>query len=181
MTSLMNAKFVFIFILFLYVNMCITVSPPPATPVMRSEPLVRHLILEKSAIFKLSYLCLCLTTLIMLNINSNCRYLSFDTRLNTLSVPTKANRTENLLFFVFFSVYLLIYEYYFVIFLPCEFWKVHLDTRRIRKKSTALVRKFHSLNANTTLRGCSRLFHFGYINLACFCNYPLETLATWIF
>ena len=153
--------------------MCTTVSPPPPPPVMRSEPLVRHLLLEKTTILKLSYLCLCLITLFMLNINLKCRYLSFDTRLNTLPGSTKVNRTEKLLFSVFFSVYLLIFEYYFVVFLP-------LDTRRIRKKVIALVRKFHSLNANIALGACYRLFQFGYKTLVCFCHYPLEIFAIWI-
>ena len=55
-----------------------------------------------------------------------------------------------------------------------------MDSRRI-KKLVALVRVFHSIIASTTSSAYYRTNHLCYVNLVCFCHYPLETLAIWIF
>ena len=166
-------KFILILFLFSYVNMCICVPPSPSFN-MRSETLVKHLHLEMSSIFMTTYIFMCLTTLIMSHIDLNCRYLSLDTRLNTLSTSTKQNKTENLCLFLLFSMYLVIFEYYFIIFLPCDFWKIHLNTRRIRKKSVAFVRMLHRKTSTTTLDTCFRLHRLCNINIVEFRNYHLK-------
>ena len=158
--------------------MCINVPLSPSF--MSSQPLVRHLI-EKTTIFTATCLCICLTTLIVLNIDLNCRYLSFNTCLNTLPVSLKVNKTENLYFLLLFISYNLIFEYYFIVFLPCDFWKIHLDTKRIIKKSVAPVKMFHCIFANTTLDACFRVHHLVYTKIVRLCKYPLETFAIWIY
>ena len=162
MTSFRNAKFVFIFmfILFLYGTMCINVSPTPSPTILRSEPIVKKLQIELMTIFTLSYLCICLITVIVLNIELNCRYLSFSTRLNTLPVSTKVSRNENLYFCLLFTSYLLIFEFYFIVFLPCEFWKAYLDTRNIKNKSLAFLRLSYGKIASITQGACYRLIYF---------------------
>ena len=139
------------------------VPPPPSPTFTRSVRLVKHLHIDLPNILTLFFLCMCLTVLIVLNIDLNCRYLSFDTRLNTLSVSTKAKRTENMYFSLLFSAYFLIFEYYFIVFLPCEFWMVHLDAHRIIKIPVILMRMFHRETTNTTLYVCYNLIGFTYI------------------
>ena len=162
----------------LYVNICINVSPHPITT-LRSEALVNHL--DISNILLLTYITMCLIIVIVLNMDLNCRYISFNTRLNTLSFSNKANSTGNLYPFLLFASYILIYEYYFIVFLPFEFWNVYLDTRRIRTKSIIFVRMFYSSIALTTSDTCARLNYLGYVNIVCFCHYSFETLTIWIF
>ena len=164
--------------IFLYVNICIDVSPHPSTT-LRSETFVNHL--DISNILLLTYITMCLIIVIVLNMDLNCRYISFNTRLNTLSFSNKDKSTGNLHFFLLFASYILIYEYYFIVFLPFEFWNVYLDTRRIRKKSIIFVRMFYSSIARTTSDTCARLNFLVYINIVCFCHYSFETLTIWIF
>ena len=173
-------KFILILFSFIFVDMCICVSPSPSLN-MRSEALVKHLHLDISSIFMTTYVIMCLIMLIMFNIDLNCRYIPLNMRLNILSISTKEHKTENLYLLLLFSSYLVIFEYYFIAFLPCDFWRINLDTRKIRKKSAFLVRMIHSKIATTTLDSCHRLHHLFYINIAVICNYPLETLAIWIF
>ena len=174
-----NAVIVFILLFLLYVNMCLNVSPSPTY--MRSEPLVSRLKIEIASILRLNVLWVCLTVLICSNISLNCRFIPLNTRLNTLSVSVKANRNKDLLFFLLFISYLSIFEYYFIVFLPSEFWRTHLDTRRLCKKIVALGRAFHSIIASTILGAYYRTNHLRSVYLTYLCHYPLETSAIWIF
>ena len=135
--------FVFILLFLFYVNMCLNVPLSPAH--MRSEPLVTRLKIEISSVLPLTVLCVCLTVLIFSNISLNCRFLPLNTRLNTLTVSVKANRNNDLLFSLLFISYFSIFEYYFIVLLPCEFWKSRLDTRKLRKTLAALVMVFYSI------------------------------------
>ena len=77
--------------------------------------------------------------------------------------------------------YLIILDYYFLIFLPCEFFNVQLDIKARAKQSFFFVKIFHCCIANITISVSYRLFHLNYINLAYFCYYPYEILAIWYF
>ena len=151
----MNAKFVFIFVLILYVNMCINVSPSPT--IMRSEPFVKLVQMGKANILTSSVLCLCLGVIILSKIDLNTRYIPFNTRLNTLTTSKKANSHENLYFLSLLLLYLTIFEYFFIVLLPYEFCKVDLDIREITKISVVFVKMSHNLFANFTLGVCYRL------------------------
>ena len=160
--------------------MCLYVPPSPSSSFTRTVRLVKHLHIDLPNILTLFFLCMCLIVIIVLNIDLNCRYLSFDTRLNTLPVSTNAKRTENIYFSLLFSAYFLIFEYHFIVFLPCEIWMVHLDAHRIIKIPIIIMRMFHRKITNTTLYVCYKLIDSTYIAISCFCNYPFETIAIWI-
>ena len=171
----------FIYLCIYFISVSFNV--PPTQHSVRSESLVKVLHFEPSSMLELllTYLCLCLIMLIILDIDPNCRYVPFNAPLNTLCVSTKANKNGNICFLLLFLSYLLIFDYYFIVFLPCDFWRSHLHTRRIRKKLGALVRAFHSIIASTITGVCNRTNHLCYVNLVCFCHYPMETSAIWIF
>ena len=113
-TFYMIPKFVFTSLLYLYVNMCLNVYPSPT--VMRSEPFVKHIQLEKSSILAISVVSLCLGVFILSKIDLNIRYIPFNTRLNTLITSKKANCLENSYFLLLLLLYLTIFEYFFIIF-----------------------------------------------------------------
>ena len=112
----MYAKFVFILLFFLYVYKCVSVSPPPSTTFMRSEPLVIRLEIGITSILPLTLLCVCMMH-ILSRIDLNCRFITFDTRLNMLTDSAKKRRLDNLYFLLVLS-YFIIFDYYFVVFLP---------------------------------------------------------------
>ena len=127
----------------------------------------------------LASICVCLTVLMLCNIDLNCRFITFNTRLNTLVVSTKT-RTVYLNFSILLLLYLILFEYYFLVFIPCEFWKGRLSVRRITK-SVFFVKMFHNLIARITLSASYRLRYLVYINILCFCHYPHQILAVWLF
>ena len=116
--------------------------------------------------------------IILPNIDLNCRFVSFSTRLNTLK--PKSTKTASQHFLLLFLSYVMLFEYYLIIFLPYEFFNVHLNKVRV-KNLNVIVKMVHCGIANTTLVVCHRLTFLGYINIACFCNFPLESIALWIF
>ena len=134
--SYMSAKFALIFFLFLFVDMCLNVCSPPCPTYMRPEPFVTCLDIKFTSILPLTLLCVCLAMYILCHIDLNCRFISFSTRLNTLTVQAKERSHDKLNFFLLFLSYLLIFEYFFVVFLPFEFWKVNWDLNSITKKQS---------------------------------------------
>ena len=164
----------FIYLCIYFISVSFNV--PPTQRLVRSESLVKVLHFEPSSMLELllTYLCLCLTMLIILDIDPNCRYVPFNTPLNTLCVSTKANKNENICFLLLFLSYLLIFDYYFIVFLPCEFWMAHLGSRRLQKNPLAFVRMLHAIFLNTALRACHRLNHLGYVNIAFFVTTHLK-------
>ena len=106
----MEAKFVFIFILLFYVNMCISVSPSPS--VMRSEPLEKHFQLGSMEMLQITFLGFCLIIFILSQIDHNIRYIPFNVPLNTLTVSKKKyNKNLNLLLLLL--LYLWTFEFFF--------------------------------------------------------------------
>ena len=132
----MIAKFVLIFVMFLYVYMCLNVCSPPCPTYMRPEPSVNYLDIKFTNILPLTLLSVCLAVYILSHIDLNCRFISFNTRLNTLTVQAKERSHDKLNFLLLFLSYLLIFEYFFVVFLPFEFWKVNCDLNSITKKQS---------------------------------------------
>ena len=137
------------FIMFLYVNMCLNVCSPPSPTYLRPETLVTHLEMDITSILPLMLICVCLVVHILSHIDLNCRFISFNTRLNTLTVSAKERSHDKLNFYLLFLTYLLIFEYFFVVFLPFEFWKVNLDLQSITKKTVIFVKMCHNSVANT--------------------------------
>ena len=172
-------KSVLLSFLFLYVNMFVYVPTTRSPPLTRPEPLVRHLQIDVSSIVTPILLCMCVIVLILPNIDLNCRFISFNTRLNTLSASKRTSLTDNLFLLLLFLSYLAIFEYYFLIFVPYEFFKVHFDSHYAVKQSFGLVKLFHSSIANIALRACYRLTCLVYLVIVCFCHYPYEILALW--
>ena len=127
----MNAKLVFFNVLILYVYSSLNVPPSPSTPLMRSEPLVRCMEIEITRLLPLTILCGCVAVYVLSRIDLNCRFVSFDTRLNTLTVSAKEMINVKLDLVLLILLYLLIFDYYLIIFLPFDFSKVNPDIRAI--------------------------------------------------
>ena len=151
----------------------LTLSP------MRSESLVSHLQMGIVDILSLTFLCVCLFLMILSNIDLNCRFVSFNTSLNSLTAPIKGKGNENA-HILLLMLYLAIFEYHFIVFLPSEFFKNHHNIRWVTK-SISLTRIFYSAFANCTFRLCCKLASIVYINIVLFYHYPHETLTIWIF
>ena len=163
MTSCMNAKFVFILFYFLYVYKCLNVSPPPPPTFMRSEPIVVCPEIEITRILLFTLPCICIVVHILSQIDLNCRFITFDTRLNTLTVSAKEKRHDNLDYCLLVLSYFSIFEFYFVVFLPLNLSQDDFDIRMITKVAT-LFKTFHMAIINTTSRSC---IHIAHITIAC--------------
>ena len=146
-----------------YVSAC---APSPSPTFTRSVTLVKHLHIDLNNIFMLFLLCMCLIV-ILSNIDLNCRFVSFSTRLNTLK--PESSKTASQHFLLFFLSYVMLFEYYLIIFLPYEFFNVHLNKVRV-KNLNVIVKMVHCGVANTTLFVYHRLTFLGYINKVCFYN-----------
>ena len=171
-------KFVLIFLIFsFYVCVNIYVSMPPT--LMRSEPQVKHIQMEKVNIFKIAFIWLCLTLFILSNIDLNVRYLPFNTSLNTLNVSTKAKNNKNLNLILLFLLFLVIFDYVSVLVLAQEYCS-DFDIRYITKKIVVLAKMVYSSFASITLGACYWLTCYGYSIKVCFWQYPFETLAIWL-
>ena len=101
-----ECKVCVIFFSFLFVNICLNVCSPPCPTYMRPEPLVPRL--DITSILPFALLCLCLVVHIFSHIDLNCRFISFNTRLNTLTVPAKERSNDKLNFFLLVLSYLLL-------------------------------------------------------------------------
>ena len=64
---------------------------------------------------------------------SELQYLTFDTQLNTLTVSAKERRNDNLDHCLLVLSYLIIFDYYFVVFLPLNIIQIDLDISRMKK------------------------------------------------
>ena len=159
--------------------MFVYVPPTRFPPLTRPEPLVKHLLIDATSIITPTILCMCVIALILPNIDLNCRYISLNTRLNTLSVSKKTNQTNNLKLLLLLISYLTIFEYYFLIFVPHELFKGYFDIHYAAKQSLGRVKLFHISIANITLGACYRLTYIIYLVIVWFYNYPYEILAIW--
>ena len=148
--------------------------PTPSMTYMRSEPLVIHLEIVKTSILSLTLICICMVY-ILSHIDLNCRFVTFDTRLNTLKV-SEERRLYNLDFCLLVLSYLLIFDYHFVVFLPPNLIKIDLDIQRITKV-VILFKIFHMKVLSTTSCSCVHLIQ---INMSCMYHFPFETIAMWI-
>ena len=162
---------------FVCVNMCLHVPPPPSSTFTRPSTLVKYLHIDITNIFTSCFLCMCLTMILLSNIELNCRFVSFSTPLNTLK--PKSIKTVNQHFLLLFLLYVMLFEYYFIIFLPYEFLNVHLNKIRV-KKLNAIVKLVHCGIANITLVVYHRIYLLRYITKVGCYNYPLETIAIWV-
>ena len=153
--------------LFFSVNMCLNVPPPPSLTFTRSVTLVKHLYIDPTNTCRLFLLCICLTVIILPNIDLNCRFVSFSTRLNTLK--PKSTKTSSQHFLILFLSYVMLFEYYLIILSLYEFFEVHLDKVRV-KNLNVIVKMVHCGIANTTLVVYHRVTFLGYLNIVDFCN-----------
>ena len=152
----MNAKFAFILLFCLYVYMCINVSPTPSSTYTRSEPLVTSLEIEITNILPLSLLFVCVVLYTLSHTDLNCRFISFDIRLNTLIVSPR--RRHDLLDLILLVLsYLLIFDFFVAVFLLFELGIIDLDIRRITRKVVILANTFHGKIVNTTSHACIHL------------------------
>ena len=171
--------FLSLFLLYVYVNMYVYVPQILSPPPMRSETLIKHVRVDITSILTLFLLCLCLFALTLPTIDLNCRFITFDTRLNTLKVSTRTSRTENLHLTLLFILYLIIFEYFTIVFLPYEFFKIHPVFRRIVKKTFILVITLHFVVENNISVVSHRLTYLDLITILAFYQFPHEILAFW--
>ena len=158
--------------------MFVYVPPTRSPPLRRPEPLVKHLQINAS-IFRPTLLFLCVIALILPNLDLNCRFISLNTRLNTLSVSKKTCQTDNWNLLLLFLSYLTIFEHYFLIFVPYEIFKAYFDIHYAAKQSLGLFILFRSSIANITLGVCYRSTYLVYLVIVWSCHYPYEILAIW--
>ena len=172
----MNAKFVFILFLSLYVSKCLNVSPAPSTTYMRSELPVKRLEIELTNMLPLTLLCVCIFLHFLPQIDLNCRFITFDTQLNTLPVSVRERRLDNFNFCLLVLSYFLIFEYYFVVFLPFNLNLIHLDTRRIAK----VVTLFKILHISIISTASQSYIHLAYITISYIYHFPFEIISIWL-
>ena len=141
---------------------CLNVPPvpcPPCHPFMRSEfrPPVKHLHIELTSTLRLSALALCATALLLLSIDLNYRSILLNTRTNILPSALKNSSLtyRNLIPLLMIISYLIIYDCYFIIFLPFEFFKVQLNIKARAKQSFKIV--------NILLQGSVTEYHVLFI------------------
>ena len=156
--------------------MCISVSPSPT--LVRSETLMKHLQMDISCILTLTFLCVCVTMLLLSKIDLNCRFVPFNVRLNTLAASARSSRSRNVQLFLCFVLYLIIFDLFLIILLPYEFFNIKLDNLIVRQ-SIIFMKMFHGALASIILKVCYRLTSFAYINIISFYHYPHEILAIW--
>ena len=113
---------------------------------------------------------------ILSQIDLNCRFITFDTRLNTLTVSVKEKRHDNLDYCLLVLSYFSIFEFYFVVFLPLNLSQGDFDIRMFTKVAT-LFKTFHMAILNTTSRSC---IHIAYITIACMYHFPFEVISIWV-
>ena len=112
---------------------------------------------------------------ILSRIDLNCRFITFDTRLNMLTDSAKKRRHNNLYCLLVLS-YFIIFDYYFVVFLPLNLSQTDMDIRRIKKVAT-LFKLFQLTIISTTSRSC---IHLAYKTTAYMYHFPFETMAIWV-
>ena len=154
--------------------MCLCVSPSPTF--MRSEPLVKHLLMDISSILTLTSLSVSIVMLLLSKIDLNCRFIPFNTRLNTLATSARNSQSSNSQLFLFFALYFITFDHFLVILLPAEFFSIKLDNQTVRQ-SVIFVKMFNCVFASVILKVCYRPTSFTYINI-CY-HYPYEILAIW--
>ena len=167
---------------------CLNVCPvpcPPCHPFMRSEfrPRVKSHSIDLTCTLKVIILSVCVNILLLLSIETKYRFVPFNTPTNILISAQKSSilTYRNMILPILLLSYLTIFDYYLIILLPCQFFKVNLDIKARVKRSFAFVKGFHCCTANITISVCYRLSCINYINLTYFSYHPHETLAVWWF
>ena len=125
---------------------------------MRPEPYVKHIQMEKADILIIAFLWLCLTAFFLSNVDLNVRYIPFNTSLNTLNVSTKVKNNDSFHFLLLFLLFLMIFDFVSVLFLAQEYCN-NLDIRNVRKTSVVFVKMLHYAFASITM-GAFYMFWF---------------------
>ena len=79
-------------------------------------------------------------------------------------------------FFLLFLSYLIIFEYFFIVFLPLEFWQVNWDLYSITKKTVILIKMIDGSVASIASCAC---YHLRCTIVCCY-HFPFQTLSIWI-
>ena len=111
---------------------------------------------------------MCLSVLFLSSIDIYCGFSSS---------PSLTYR--NLFLTLLFLSYITIFDFYFIIFLPCEFFKFRWCIRARLKQLCRLVKVFHCCIINVTISACYRITYLIYVNLTCLSNYPREAFTLW--
>ena len=143
---------------------------------MRSEAQVILREIEVTSILPLTLLFVCVAVHIFSHTYLTCRFIAFDTRLNTLTVSATERRHDNLDYFLLVLSYLLIFDYYLVIYLPLNLSQIDLEILRIKKVATAF-KIFHMTFVSTTSNLC---IHLAYITIACMYHFLFEIISIWV-
>ena len=162
-------------------NICCENLPlyPPHRSLVRSKPrsMVKNLHTDIYSILKLLSLFISFGTIFWSNTNISMykyRFITLCTRTNTL--PSDVNSSNptcsklNLLLLIL--SYIMIFDYYLVIFLPCEFFKFQLHIKTRMKLPCMLMKIFH----------CSIIDAIILATIFIYTNshyYPYEVLALW--
>ena len=148
--------------LYMFVNTYVCVPHTPSPTLTRSEPLVRHLLMDLSSILTIIYLFVCVTMLLLSKIDLNCRFIPFNTRPNTLAASARSSQSSASILLIF-VLYFIIFDHFLIIILPSEFFNIKLDNLTVR--SVIFVKMFHCPLASTILNVCYRLTSFTYTNI----------------
>ena len=102
-----------------------TQSPTP--PLMRSEPIMAKVSINAVEVLFVTIIFALISTIILvyLIIVSSVRFIRFDTCTNMLSKSRKdwSVAFRDLKLIILLLAYLLIFDFYLAIFMPCEFYK----------------------------------------------------------
>ena len=165
----------------------LNVSPnrsPPYHPSKRLElrPMMDHLQNNFSGILKLFFSCICLLVLFMANIDLKFRFISLNTRTNTLPrVSNSISRTYGTYLCLLFLIllYIEIFDYYLIIFLPTEFFGLQINMKARMGKTCRLVKMTHLSFINITTCTYKIIAYFIYVNLNFLYLCPYEVFALW--
>ena len=161
---------------------------PPLNPLMRSElkPLVENLHIELASTLKIFLISIVLGLLILsILVKSlySCRFISLNTCTNTFTSAPKrlssAYRTLHLLLLII--SFLIIFDFYFIILLPREFFKVQLLTKSRMKQACRIVKIFQCCLCNISLYAYKKIACMILVSLVYLNFYPCEVFALWYF
>jgi hypothetical protein len=113
----------------------------------------------------------------------NCRLISPNTCTNTFyQVSNRCNSLyRNLLLHHLILTYLLIFDFYLIILLPSEFFRVQFLNKGKKALVLKCVRSFHNFAFIVLIGSFKCLTCFYQINFMYLMSYPCELLALWYF
>ena len=112
----------------------------------------------------------------------NCRFIPFNTCINTLSkVSNRRNSYSNLLLLCLIQTYFIVFYFYFIILLPSEIIGIQFLNKGKMALVFRCVRSLQCCMLNIFFCVFTRATYFFKIIFTCLRFYPYEMLALWYF